>query len=453
MRLLLALTLTAGCPNQDAGEDAGPDAQTMDARPDASPGPDARPDAMAPDAEEMDATEMDAAEMDASEIDTGVDSGTPDTGVPLCATSIPRLDACQDLGGAVARYAQRCNPELTQAEADHLGSLLCSLAPILDPALAYTATAAGACCNDLSSVPCDVPNPVTALATCSSVVTGTIAAGGACRSSTYCQPGNWCRGAPIGTGVGGCFLGVCEPQIPPNDPCSGSEPGCTRGHACSFGKGGNLCLPLAPIGGSCDVIPCEGAVDYLLFPTADCIYQGLTGAFECEGLGRAGASCTTAPCHPLYACDGSSETCLLKPGPGDPCTPSIDVANPDPAQLAQLHDEALYECRIPAFAPIFGDYCTQTGTTTGQATCLPVPGVGAACGFGQNLAAICRDGFCPGVADPAPFMATCSAPLPIGFSCDALDPTSFGYECAPPAFCFDPSGKSGLFECYSFGCP
>lgn len=411
-------------PNADA---ALPDAPAPDATPgeDAPALADAAPDAGTPDAEEP------------------VDSGPADSGVDPCGP-VPRASSSARFEAAVSAWLSRCNPELQPAEALAAARFarLASDSVFTDPSLTYDEVSAGACGCAIEAAPCDRLAKLRTIAACDATFVSTATTGDDCSSDFECPTQHACVQRPVATGGGGginqCFLGYCQPIVGLDDRCGDGLATCEPGLYCNFQGDPPTCRPKAAIGDECLSQPCAGADDdvLLLGPNGCFEYKGIS---ECQVLGRAGASCGEAQayCHDLYQCDDTG-TCAIQPGLGQACATPVDVAMPDYDQTLALISTATFGCRVPAFVGgNLGMYCTQTGTTTGVATCLPLPMVGQPCGLGQGLAPACSGGgYCPGLetSELAPFMAACVPSLTEGSTCT---PSMLGLNdpCAPGLRC------------------
>jgi hypothetical protein len=465
LSLASLVTLLAGCPSSEASiddaavtrdggapRDSGPAA-------DAAPADDAEPTRDAdttPDAEAADAAPAPDAEPapDAAPVDAGIDRCGP----------VPRTAAGARLAAAIAAHTQRCNPELTAPEASWFGARgLELIGPALElPGLAYDAAEAGACGCAIEAAPCDLFDPLRELTSCRRTVTGTRAVDQPCRVTTECVEGTTCVPQFLeATGLGGLplcsFEGACKPIVPDGMPCDFSTGACGPRSACVSFKGPGTCVPFAGLGRSCESVSCAGSEPASLgLPTTAC--ASVNEASTCVALGRAGASCADAPCHPLYDCDEATLTCVLRPGDGDACSLSVDVATPTPDERGALIGEALYRCRVGdalggrfsrEFTRTLGGWsCVQTGTTTGRGTCRPMPTSGEACGFGPNLSASCEGAsYCPGldVSMPMSQAAICVASAGPGETCP-LD-GAYGAPCTPGAFC-----DFELRVCVDFSC-
>lgn len=465
LTLVGGLALLAGCPSSEASiEDA---ATSRDAGPlaDAAAARDAEvaDTLVAADAEGADATVLPDA-LVSPDAEPALDTGPADAGFDPCAP-VPRAVAAVRLAAAVAVHAQRCNPELTGSEAGWFGARGAAVlqAALETPGLTYDANEGGACACAIEAAPCDLADPQLELTSCRRTVTGTRAADQPCRTTTDCVEGTRCvprfSAGPVGVGGGFplCELeGVCRPIVPDGSGCDFLD-ACGPRSTCVAFKGPGTCEPFASLGSACEDRPCAGSPQTSLgLPSTACVSRN--EASTCVELGRAGASCADVPCHPLYDCDEATLTCVLRPGDGDTCRLSIDVAAPNADERAALVGEALYRCRVgDALGGRFsreltqtlgGWSCVQTGTTTGRGTCRPMPKLGDACGFGPDLSASCADlSYCLGLDVTAPMSQalTCVGAAGPGETCP-LD-GAFGATCTPGAYC-----DFELRTCVSFTC-
>lgn len=469
LTLVGGLALLAGCPSSEASIDDA--ATSRDAGPlaDAAAPRDAEPaDALAtPDADAVDAPGSPDAESppDAElrpDAEPARDTGPADAGFDPCAP-VPRSVAGVRLAAAVAVHTQRCNPELTGSEAAWFGARGAAVlqGALETPGLGYDADEAGACACAIEAAACDLADPQLELTSCRRTVTGTRAVDQPCRTTTECVEGTRCvlrpSPGPVGGGFPFCAVeGVCRPIVPDGSACDFLDACGPRSECVSF-KGQGTCERFAALGGSCEDRPCAGSPQASLgLPTTAC--ASVNEASVCVELGRAGDSCTDSPCHPLYDCEEVTQTCVLRPGDGDACRMSVDVAAPSADERAALVGEALYRCRVGdalggrfsrEFTQTLGGWsCVQTGTTTGLGTCRPMPTLGDTCGFGPNLAASCAGlSYCLGldVTVPMSQAQTCVATAGPGQTCP-LD-AAFGATCTPGAFC-----DFELRTCVSFAC-
>ena len=444
------------------------------------------PDAMeidtgfAPDAAEMDALpspdalEIDAGMPDAMELDGGfapdamdLDAGfAPDAADP-CAP-VPRASGCARLQVAAQAWLSRCMPELTSGESAAFAASLCDRAnpAFLDPGLSYDDTQAGLCACGIEAGGCDLFEPALAMPACRAVSPGPLPLDAFCDNSFQCAPGLWC--APNIAALAGVIcqnFGICSPLVGPGQACADPIPPpspnpspfpantrCAPGYYCNtLTSTMPTCEAELDLGADCTQIPCRGSNSGFLFPTTECRQaptpsptgQPLPPYCAERGRDPSGTCIDNGSCNPLYNCD-QNQDCVLRPGLGLPCSLPVDVAVPSPGDIQENLFTAVVACRLPPTVP-GGEYCTQTGTTTGRGTCLSVPLVGQPCGIGPGLAPYCAPGsYCAGV-DPSNLTtvsSTCAPVLAIGDNCnqdwnDAL----LGAQCEPGSFCMS-GGKS-----------
>jgi hypothetical protein len=235
------------------------------------------------------------------------------------------------------------------------------------------------CIDAYASLSCDsTEQPVDALDVCNTVLTGTVAMGGACAFDKECESANCdvpscpsacCTGtcgAPttlpsIGQActafcAGDAYCGadnLCHAPLAEGAACT-SEP-CAFGLYCAgaFGTQPGRCKPLPHLGEAC-----EGA----------CAEVGATCAGTCVPVGILDDPCTAdAQCSMFYQCNGTQ--CALLPTIGMPCrTTCYEAAYCDGTTcVAQKSNGAT--C-------LRGDECDshycETGATTGTCADLPV---------------------------------------------------------------------------------
>ncbi len=398
-------------------------------------------------------TPVDSGAADASEVDSGpADTGVADAGpVDPCAP-VDRAAAPQRVADAVAAWALRCNPELTAREAQVAAAyaLELSLPALTDANLTYDAASAGACGCAVEQGSCDSLSWFRAVPACDAMLVSTSTTFDFCANEFQCPTRHACveaRGPEVAFGGRPpmCFEGVCVPIRAEGETCEGYAT-CEAGTYCDYSVAVPVCAAKAGLTEACDERPCVGdANDVALLPPNECYYTK-AGA-TCRPQGRAGAQCEGS-CHDLYRCSKSG-FCEATAGDGQACPTPFDVETPDYDQRIALISEAQFVCRVPArVADNRGFYCTQTGTTTGVATCQPLPGLGDACGIGPGLAPTCSSGaYCPGIdwGTLAPVTSTCIAQLTATATCTPSD-LDLNRECGAGLRCLA-EGKSSTYTC------
>lgn len=506
---LLALSVIAvhaacsspGSTTQDAAPGADLGAQDSGRHPDAAPSDRGFIDAVDP---FPDATEMDAGEMDAGEMDAGItqDATDSDAGLAPDATDsdagfapdamdldagfapdasdpcapVPRGVGCARLQVAAQAWLTRCMPELSAGESAAFAAALCDLASpaFLDTTLSYDDTQAGLCACGIESGGCDLFEPALAMPACRAVSPGTLPLDAFCENSFQCAPGLWC--APNIAALGGVRIcqdfGICSPMVGPGQACADPIPPpspnpnpilpntrCAPGFYCNtLTSTMPTCEAELGLGADCSQIPCRGSNSSFLFPTTECRQaptpsptgQPLPPYCAERGRDPGGTCIDNGSCNPLYNCD-QNQNCVLRPGLGLPCSLPVDVATPTPGDIQENLFAAVSACRLPPSVP-GGEYCTQTGTTTGRGTCLAVPLLGQPCGIGQDRSPYCGPGsYCAGV-DPSNLSTVSSTCTPVLALSDNCNPDwndgLFGAQCEPGTFCI--GGGKSLPTCVGF---
>jgi len=455
--------LLTGCPTADTGKmdateppaDAGSPPRDTGPR-DSGLGLDAAPEDLGvPDG----GLPEDAGFMDAGFMDAG-----------FACEAVGRANAPASLSAAVTRLAARCYPLLSGAEAAAIGARAGAAfgAVLSDPAVLYDETLAGRCHCELDTVACDEPDPLDRLASCRHTISGTTAIGAPCLPNR-CVPGAYCT-PPFPQAAPYC-LGVCTATVAEGDNCQGPNNEilpCGPGLFCYQSKGW-FCERVAAIGEDCGNRPCAGDTSWpviggvnppagaiaelralkLLFPTTGCRTSSVGST--CRKLGEAGDSCAQLGCGEFYRCDDTL-TCQLKPTRGATCTLPFDVAMPSFEQQQSNLIEARTACRVNVENALGGDYCVQTGTTSGRATCTRIPSATEGCGIGQGVSPLCAPGsWCDAIdaTQLAPIMGTCEPLIPAGDMCDPgwtdqiLGPSCASGRCTfgdPPTCQNDPNG-------------
>jgi hypothetical protein len=420
----LASALISACSSAtipDAGANDG--GVRADAAADALPGPELPPGA-------------DALPTPDAQADAAVDAGPqPDAGVDRCGP-VPREGGVARLSTALGSWLQRCNPELTGDEALVLArGVSAAVAPAFDaPSLTYDATSAGACGCAIEAASCDALALFRAIPSCDATLTNT-ATTPTCLNDFECASRQYCEGA-IGTAAGGPICaGTCRPIHALGEACAEGPGRCEPGLSCDYDQARPVCVTSPAVGMPCGTLTCAGGTsDVFLLPHTEC--EMGKGGSVCAERGRTGADCFSVRCNALYECLPNNK-CLLRAGAGEPCATPYDELTPSPFERQELIASASESCRVGVPRGV-GYWCTQTGTTTGVATCLPLPTVGQPCGIGRNLATACAPGaYCPGIDDLyyTDTATTCAPARRAGEACvpnniRGNDPCEPGYSCA-----------------------
>jgi len=316
-------------------------------------------------------------------------TGTTNACVPA---PIAAADACAELRASTVNWLRVCNPELSQADAEHFAEGLCIPEDrFTDPLVSYDAAKAGECACAIEGMDCLAGDPFRFIQSCAGVVTGTLANGQTCSADAPWQ----CASDGCSVNASACG-GSCEPIVADGDACvdvNGFVLPCQPGSWCAADT--NACEPLPVVGESCNFFGlCAGDFDPYLLPGAVCNAD----TFTCGEAGRAGAVCLGGEsCQPFYACN-ESLFCELKPARGEACTGPVDTETPS-------HDDWVFAisglnvaCRVDFPTQPSGDFCAPTGTNPSVGVCTAVPGFGDACGLGNGLSPRCEEGrYCNGI--------------------------------------------------------
>lgn len=423
----LASALLGACSSASV-----PDAGASDGgvRADAAAPTDARPGPELP-------SGADALPAPDAQVDAGIDAGpSTDGGVDPCGP-VPREASLARLSTALGAWLQRCNPELTGDEAVVLArGVSGAVAPAFaDPTLAYDATSAGACGCALEAASCEALALFRAIPACDATLTNT-ATTPTCFNDFECASRQYCE-AGLGTAVGGPMCaGTCRPIHALGEACAEGPGRCAPGLSCDYDLPRPVCVTSPSVGMPCGNLRCAGdTADVFVLPRTECD-MGKSGGI-CAERGRTGADCFSVRCHGLYECQKNNK-CLPRAGAGEACPTPYDELTPTPFQRQELIAFASETCRVSGERGV-GYWCTQTGTTTGVATCLPLPTLGQPCGIGRNLATACAPGaYCPGI-DELYFTDTATACAPALRAGEACVPTSIrgNDPCEPGYSCVD----------------
>jgi hypothetical protein len=272
-------------------------------------------------------------------------------------------------------------------------------------------------------------------ALCLSVLTGTVAIGGACAHHDECGLDAYCRPSGNESCAGTCVARVapgvaCDPDL---DVCAQparcqksanapawvcTSPGavgatCSNNLPCGEGLGcfNGRCVARQDAGVACKDV--EGGGD--CYEGLECLLRmggpGMETVGECSPPAKLDESCGTpdrgrASCGPCLACKnarcvaraaasacesdldcpvrylcGPAKTCVLRPRDGEPC-----VVDPLPEEFTSIGN-----C-------LFDDtFCNRPGAAM-PGVCALIPSVGQPCGNRHDLAPICTTGYCRGTA-------------------------------------------------------
>jgi hypothetical protein len=161
--------------------------------------------------------------------------------------------------------------------------------------VAYNATQASACAAALGSLTCSLFSSDTPAA-CASVLTGTVASGGACYLDEDCATG-------VCNSTASTCPGTCQAYAQLNQSCATAT--CAPGLSCDA----LICKAESAVGGPC---PCQTG-----------LWCDSSGASPvCKAALALGASCSTASdqCNALTKCAGTPATCQSFVGLGASCT-------------------------------------------------------------------------------------------------------------------------------------
>lgn len=222
----------------------------------------------------------------------------------------------------------------------------------------YDSAKAASCLAAFGAATCDTLESV-ADSACQGVLTGKVAAGGACYTDVDCSGGT-CDAS------GSSCPGKCVASIAKGQPCGAAAAGqCGPGLVCGSGS---TCVTPAAAGAVC------GADD-------DCqagLFCNTSGGGVCTAKKKSGA-CTGSECALGYACVQSTCTALV--GENGACT---------------LAAAPQTECGL-------GWFCAPSSST-----CQAWPGLGSSCA----ASLVCMTGYCDFLGDQ-----TCKAPKADGSAC------------------------------------
>jgi hypothetical protein len=333
---------------------------------------------------------------------------------------VAQVDVCATLEPALAAYTMRCNPELNQADANKLAKQICSKSSVGDTSLPYDAVAAGQCKCDLENeTSCSLADAFRQIASCAAINVGTLQNGDVCSVDQSCQSG-FCYHIADYCG------GTCTAESMLGEAC-GTGFRCELGTSCQSGtcqaqkSEDSVCLMASECAGS-DAFP---------LAVSTCTSEA-TG--HCKRYRRAGETCSGAgqPCHKdIDTC--VSGVCVAKPGLGEACAVSVNVANPTHSQWNSVITMSKTACRIAQSA---NPFCGQTGPTSGDGTCTLLPKPGEDCGLGQGRVPLCEGGWCQGL-NPTALAAgggVCMPKFGLGQTCDPAW-TSLGGQCQSGLTC------------------
>ncbi|MBI4821263.1 MAG: hypothetical protein HY791_33695 [Deltaproteobacteria bacterium] len=340
-----------------------------------------------------------------------------------CSSALTRGEAAQRIEDSIASWLERCVPELTITEKKRLAHRygLWSGSALQDPALPFNGTTAAACACDIEIMPCGSTDPFVDLPSCNAILEGSRPIGSACSRSEDCL------GGVCGTDCNDRCQALAQLGETCYIPATDEIFHCAPGLFCDFGQADPVCATRAVDGEACFGRPCVGE-DSFVFPRTICD----TSDWTCRFLGRLGDACDVTPCHAIYDCDQATLVCVMRPGDGEPCTIET-TGGTTPEDYSSEVFQSSVVCRIDPNHPTAGEYCTQTGPTSAERTCLGLPGFGDPCGIGEGLSARCTNGTYCDAIDPqnlAPVAGTCQFGFPLGAACDSYTLAGLGDPCA-----------------------
>lgn len=300
----------------------------------------------------------------------------------------PLADFQESYIAAFCQYVTRCamSPSMEACRKSYFDSRIIDLGELeseIDQGLVtYDASAAAACFSVIANASCAVgslSSTSSAAPSCSGLIKGLVAPGGACVSDEQCTTG-LCKQPSCG---GTCCLGVCAVKAATGASCTQSSE-CADDAVCSYdGSLAGMCKPRAAQGQACKY-------------SNDC-QSGLacdsTGSKTCVPLIADGHACTPggASCEALSSyCDPASKTCQPRAKVGAACVSDTSVP--------------------PGSGCVIYAQCKS-------GVCVAIPTVGEACqisdgGFTEIacLVGSCTNGMCQ--VEPSPPCTIASAQVP-----------------------------------------